>query len=80
MALSWARNVVDTAGQPTPGPFKFWRVTRAAWIRACWEAFELSVGKEMGTLGLFRTWPALTLAFNFYGEIGLFSIEGFGKR
>lgn len=34
MAFCWATNVVEAAGQPTPGPLRFWSVTRAAWIRA----------------------------------------------
>jgi len=53
---------VDAAGQPTPGPFKFWRVTIAAWIRATWDACEESVGKESAMLGLLTACPAATLA------------------
>ena len=34
IAFCTATKVVDAAGQPTPGPRKFWRVTRAALIRA----------------------------------------------
>jgi hypothetical protein len=29
MACCWERKVVEAAGQPTPGPLRFWRVTIA---------------------------------------------------
>jgi hypothetical protein len=54
--------VVDAAGQPTPGPFRFWIVTKAASIRAAFDAFELSVGNETDTEGLWTAWPAATFA------------------
>jgi hypothetical protein len=63
-ALCWARRVVDAAGQPFPGPFKFWRVTREAWILAILLALLLSVGKLSPTLGLLTTWPAARLALS----------------
>jgi hypothetical protein len=52
MAACWATKVVDDAGQPTPGPWRFCKVTRAASIRASWEAFESSDGNETAIEGL----------------------------
>lgn len=63
MAACWAVNVVETTGQPTPGPLRFWRVTAAALIRASCDAVELSVGNDNLTDGLFSTNPALTFLF-----------------
>jgi hypothetical protein len=59
-------NVVEAAGQPTPGPFKFCNVTSEAWILAALDAFELSVGNDTGTLGLLIAWPAATFWLNAY--------------
>lgn len=56
------------AGHPTPGPFRFWRVTRDATRRAACDAFELSVGNETETLGLLTAWPAATFAERDYGR------------
>ena len=53
-ALSWDKSVVAAAGQPLPGPLRFWRVTSAAWMRAALSAFELPVGKLTFTLGLLK--------------------------
>lgn len=63
IAAAWAWNVVETMGQPFPGPFRFCNVTLAALRRASCDALEPSSGKEMGTDGLLRTWPAATFAF-----------------
>jgi hypothetical protein len=62
MAFCWARNVVEAAGHPTPGPRRFCKVTIAVCIRASFEALELSVGKETDMPGLFTTLPAATFA------------------
>lgn len=62
IAFCCARNVVEAAGQPTPGPLRFWRVTIAACRRVSWEFLELSVGKETATEGLLTAFPAATLA------------------
>jgi hypothetical protein len=57
--------MVETAGQPEPGPFRFCRVNRTARIRAAWSAGLFPVGKlRGGTLGLLMTRPALMLRFN----------------
>jgi hypothetical protein len=64
MAAACAWKVVDTIGQPFPGPLRFCSVTDAALRRASWDTVELSSGKEMGTVGLLRTWPAATFAFS----------------
>lgn len=61
MAFCWATHVVAAMGQPTPSPFKFWRVTAAALKRVSIDALELSVGNEKGTDGLLMTFPALML-------------------
>jgi len=53
---------VDAAGQPTPGPFKFWRVMIAASIRVAASEAELPVGNDKATEGLLTAWPAATLA------------------
>jgi hypothetical protein len=63
IAAACAWNVVETIGQPFPGPLRFCSVTLAALRRASWDALESSSGKEMATVGLVRTWPAATLAF-----------------
>ena len=57
-AFCWACNVVLTAGHPLPGPFRFCSVISAAFIRALWLAFELSVGNPTLTDGLFTAIPA----------------------
>ena len=62
IASRCATKVVDVAGQPMPGPFKFCSVTMAASMRVSCEVLELSVGKETATEGLFTTFPAATLA------------------
>ena len=66
IAFCCAENVVETMGQPTPGPLRFWSVTAAALRRASWEAVELSVGKVSATEGLCTAWPARTFAVRFY--------------
>jgi hypothetical protein len=58
-----ATKVVEAAGQPFPGPFKFWSVTREAWMWATLDALSCPVGKVTGIEGLFTAWPALTFAF-----------------
>lgn len=63
IAAAWAWNVVETIGQPFPGPLRFCNVTLAALRRASCDALEPSSGKEMETDGLLRTWPAATFAF-----------------
>ena len=63
MAAAWAWNVVETIGQPFPGPLRFCNVTLAALRRASCDGLEPSSGKEMETDGLLRTWPAATFAF-----------------
>ena len=63
IAAACAWNVVETMGQPFPGPLRFCSVTLAALRRASCDALEPSSGKEMGTDGLLRTWPAATFAF-----------------
>lgn len=63
-AACWAEKVVAATGQPTPGPLMFCRVTAAALIRASWDAWELSVGKDSFTVGLLMTNPALTFWFS----------------
>lgn len=63
MAFCWARNVVEAAGHPTPGPSWFCKVTSDAWILASWSSFEEPVGKETLIPGLLTAWPALTFAF-----------------
>ena len=55
---------VDTAGHPTPGPFKFWSVDSKVAMRACWSALELPVGKGAAMGGLLIMWPAATFAFS----------------
>ena len=45
IAADWSWNVVETIGQPCPGPLRFCSVTDAAFRRACADAVELSVGK-----------------------------------
>lgn len=74
IAACWATQVVAAMGQPTPAPFKFWRVTAAALNRALMEAVELSVGKEMGTVGLLMTFPALRLFASSCELMGLSSV------
>ena len=58
---------VDTAGHPTPAPWRFWSVERSVTMRACWSAFELPVGKLAPTDGLLMMWPAATFAFRSCG-------------
>jgi len=60
--LSCAENVVDAAGQPTPGPLRFWSDEIAVWSLVICEAVELSVGKGAATAGLLTSWPAATFA------------------
>ena len=67
-ALSWDNSVVDAAGQPLPGPLRFWRETSAALMRAALSAFELPVGKLTATVGLLTAFPAATFAVNAYRE------------
>lgn len=50
--------VVETTGQPFPGPFKFWRVMAAALSLADFSALESPVGKDTGTVGLLSAFPA----------------------
>jgi len=64
IALACAEKVVETMGQPTPGPLRFCKVTAAALILASFEALLSSVGKEIPTVGLFKTWPAATFALS----------------
>ena len=59
-AFCFANNVVLTAGHPFPGPFKFCNVINAALILVLWLWFELSVGYETLTEGLFTAIPAWT--------------------
>jgi hypothetical protein len=54
--------VVLANGQPWPGPLRFWSVTAAALMRACWSALLLPVGKLIATLGLWIALPACTFA------------------
>ena len=63
-AACWARRVVDTAGQPWPGPWRFCSVIRAAVMRALFEALELSVGNVTAIGGLLTACPAATLVFS----------------
>jgi hypothetical protein len=70
IAAAWAWKVVETIGQPFPGPLRFCSVTLAALRRASCDALELSSGKEMGTEGLLRTCPAATFAFRIW-DVGL---------
>jgi hypothetical protein len=63
IAAACAWNVVEATGQPCPDPLRFCSVTVAALMRASWDGVELSSGKEIGTDGLLRTWPAATFAF-----------------
>ena len=44
--------VVDDAGQPCPGPCKFWRVTSAAWIRLAFEGLSDPEGNDTAIEGL----------------------------
>jgi hypothetical protein len=46
IAFCCAPNVVETMGHPFPGPFKFCKVTEAAFNLADRECVELSVGKD----------------------------------
>ena len=60
-AAHWPKNttrVVDDAGQPTPDPNKFCSATVAAWLRASWDAVELSVGNVTVTPVLLTACPA----------------------
>lgn len=47
IAAAWAWNVVETMGQPFPGPLRFCNVTLAALRRASCDALEPSSGKEI---------------------------------
>jgi hypothetical protein len=62
IAAVCAWNVVDTMGQPFPGPLRFCSVMLAAVSRASCDCFELSVGKVTFTDGLFTAKPAITSA------------------
>ena len=53
IAAFCAWKVVETMGQPFPGPLRFCSVSLAAFKRASCDAFELSSGKESFTDGLF---------------------------
>ena len=53
MAATCAWKVVETIGQPFPGPFRFCSVSLAALKRESNDAVELSSGKLTFTLGLF---------------------------
>ena len=63
-AFCCAKSVVDATGQPSPGPFRFWRVSIAAWTRAAFEAVLLSAGKDTFSEGLCTAWPAATFSFS----------------
>jgi hypothetical protein len=52
IAATCAWKVVETIGQPCPGPCRFCNVSLAALKRASCDAFELSSGKESFTVGL----------------------------
>jgi hypothetical protein len=65
MAATCAWKVVETIGQPFPGPFRFCNVSLAVLNRASCDAFELSSGKVTKTVGLVVTCPAATFAFSF---------------
>lgn len=55
IALLCAAKVVETMGQPAPGPCKFCKVTAAALSLASLEFLLSSVGKEIPTVGLLMT-------------------------
>ena len=59
---------VDTAGHPTPGPCRFWRVESKVAMRACCSGFESPVGNGAAMGGLLIMWPAATFAFRAYDE------------
>ena len=65
IAATCAWKVVETIGQPFPGPFRFCNVSLAVLKRASCDAFELSSGKDTKTVGLVVTCPAATFAFSF---------------
>ena len=65
IAATCAWNVVETIGQPFPGPSRFCNVSLAVLKRASCDAFELSSGKDTKTVGLVVTCPAATFAFSF---------------
>jgi hypothetical protein len=52
IAATCAWKVVETIGQPCPGPFRFCSVSLAALKRASCDPFELSSGKLSFTDGL----------------------------
>lgn len=52
IAACCAKKVVDTAGQPLPGPSKFCRVIRAAWSLARLSLGVSPVGNPTATEGL----------------------------
>lgn len=54
---------VETAGQPTPGPCRFWSVESSVAMRACLSALDPPVGNGAGMLGLCTMWPAATFVF-----------------
>lgn len=58
IAFCKAPSLVDTNGQPFPGPFRFWMVIAAAVILADLSCFESPVGKETLTEGLLTANPA----------------------
>ena len=58
IAFCCKERVVETAGHPFPGPFKFWRVMVAAVILADLSALESPVGKDTETVGLLTAFPA----------------------
>jgi hypothetical protein len=59
-AACCAESIVETAGQPLPGPKRFCSVTSAVSTRASCDCTELSRGKDTFTDGLFTAWPART--------------------
>ena len=64
MAKYLTESVVDAAGHPTPGPWRFCNVIMLATIRAALEVFELSVGNEKGTAVLLTALPAATFSLS----------------
>ena len=70
IAGTCAWKVVETMGQPFPGPSRFCSVSLAVLKRASCDAFELSWGKDTKTVGLVVTCPAATFAFSFCHKCG----------
>ena len=63
MVACWARRVIDMAGQPWPGPWRFCSVIREVMMCMFFEALELSIRNMMAIGGLLMACPAETLAF-----------------